>query len=172
MVAYGEHERERWLELAEELGPQGATLELGYPAKRTAARWLAEHGLDVTKSEQHVRARAMRQAYSDAEQTALASQVLDAIADRLERTLWVFPPGMGPQEQPLAGAELNQLAAAVQKAVATIRLVQGRSTENLGLQAMDDLTAEARALYLRSREANERAVLELEEGDHEELTPA
>lgn len=86
MPSYTESERERFLELACEVGPHRARRELGYPGERTSTRWMGAVGLDWDRAPAQVRGRALGQAYSDEEELLVGAALLNEVSDRLDDT--------------------------------------------------------------------------------------
>ena len=70
--------------MAQDVGLVATRADLGWPGERTARRWVTEAGLDIEGATQQVRARALQDAYHDAEQAAVCSALLDHVMQTLE----------------------------------------------------------------------------------------
>ena len=130
-----------YIETAQEMGISPAMRVLGYPRSyHTAKKWFEQRGLEMPTIDTLAKmAVDMRVFYSDKEKVLAAQAVLDRCIETL-------------MEDTLDADQLNKLANAVHKAIQTINLIEGKSTninENRQKDGQDlaiiDLLNEAKA---------------------------
>lgn len=130
-----------FIEVAQEMGISPAIRTLGYPKSyHTAKKWFEQRGVELPNLDSLAKmAVEMRVFYSDKEKVLAAQAVLDRCVETL-------------MEDNLDADQLNKLANAVHKAIQTINLIEGKSTninENRQKDGQDlaiiDLLNEAKA---------------------------
>ena len=158
---YTETERTAFLELACTVGPHKARADLGYPSPITSTRWMKQAGVDWSDAIDQVRGRALRQAYDDAELVNVGTLLLDSVVDILENGQTHVLDSGAVIRVPAGPASLWQLSGTFGKVVEQLRLIQGRSTENVAVHVADDTT---RRHLAESIEANAGVLRQLEAG--------
>jgi hypothetical protein len=114
---YKEEEIEEFIEIANEMGIGPAMRYLKYPKSyHTAKKFYSQRGLDIpTPDSLAVMARNLGIFYTDKEKIVAAQAVLDRAFEKL-------------MEDNINPDELNKIANAVHKAIQTINLIEGKST--------------------------------------------
>lgn len=138
---FTEEQITEYIELAQEMGISPAMRMLNYPKSyHTAKKWFEQRNLDLPSIDTLAKmAVDMRIFYTDKEKVLAAQAVLDRCVEAL-------------YEDTLDSDQLNKLANAVHKAIQTINLIEGKST-NINEQrnkdgqdlAIIDLLNEAKA---------------------------
>jgi hypothetical protein len=148
---YNEDQIEEFISTADEMGLGPAIRYLGYPGSyHTAKKFYTQRGLDLpTPDSLAVLARSLGIFYSDKEKIVAAQAVLDRCFEKL-------------MEDNLNSEELNKLSNAVHKAIQTINLIEGKSTninENRSKDGTDlalvDMINEAK---IKNNEMKERII--------------
>lgn len=138
---FTEEQITEYIELAQEMGISPAMRMLNYPKSyHTAKKWFEQRNLDLPSIDTLAKmAVDMRIFYTDKEKVLAAQAVLDRCVEAL-------------YEDTLDSDQLNKLANAVHKAIQTINLIEGKSTninEQRNKDGQDleiiDLLNEARA---------------------------
>lgn len=138
---YTEEQITEFIEVSQEMGIGPAIRTLGYPGSyHTAKKWFEQRGVDLPTIDTLAKmAVDLRVFYSDKEKVIAAQAVLDRCVETL-------------MEDTLDADQLNKLANAVHKAIQTINLIEGKSTninENRQKDGQDlaiiDLLNEAKA---------------------------
>lgn len=134
---YTEQEVEDFIELASVRGIAPSIRALGYPTFPTAQRWFRDKGLDMpTIDSLMAKAAEMKIYYGDNEKKYAAQILIDRIVEKL-------------QEDDLDADGVNKLANALNKAIQTFNLIEGKSTsitethtkDGVDLGAMDLINA-------------------------------
>ncbi|MEU3552732.1 hypothetical protein [Streptomyces fragilis] len=120
---YTEEEKLAYLEKASLIGHSRARRELGYPNSwSTANSWSKEFGVEIALSELKQKSSAFNQWYREEE-------LLIAMQDIIDRGMEIV------NERPdITGDELKKTAEAVNKAVQTMNLIQGKATSRNGTE--------------------------------------
>lgn len=114
-MQYTKEQKQEFVELAQQVGIQGARRELGYPSSwRNGRRWCDNAGVVVERDELMQRARAQREFYRDEELLLAAQDLIDKAQELMKQ------PG-------LTAAELEKLSAVVKRAIADVRNIQGKN---------------------------------------------
>jgi hypothetical protein len=138
--SFTEEQITNYIEIAQEMGISPAMRTLGYPRSyHTAKKWFEQRSIELPSIDTLAKmAVDMRVFYSDKEKVLAAQAVLDRCVETL-------------MEDTLDADQLNKLANAVHKAIQTINLIEGKSTninENRQKDGQDlaiiDLLNEAR----------------------------
>jgi len=138
---FSEEQITTFIETAQEMGISPAIRTLNYPRSyHTAKKWFEQRGVELPNLDSLAKmAVDMRVFYSDKEKVLAAQAVLDRCVETL-------------MEDTLDADQLNKLANAVHKAIQTINLIEGKSTninENRQKDGQDlaiiDLLNEAKA---------------------------
>ena len=147
------------MELASSVGPSRAREELGYPARRTATRWLADADVDWERAIPQLRGRALAQAYKNEEQAAVGSLILD----RLVELLLCGEPSAGEQGSPdrrsMGPDALLRCAAVFERVTNQLGAIQSRGVRSDGVTRQTDA---AMALLEASRIRNEQVLAKIE----------
>lgn len=116
-VTYTEEQITEFISVAQERGISPAMRELGYPGSHhTAAKWFEMYGLELPDvSYLQRKARAMKEFYTDREELAAVQLMIDRLTESLEST-------------DMDADALNKIANALQRAIQTKRLIEGKST--------------------------------------------
>lgn len=123
---YTTEQMEEFVKLAAEEGITPAMDELGYPGSwNTAKKWLDNAGVEVTLDALQRRAKSYDLFYSSKEKLVAMQALLNRIYRLLE------------SESDLSPEELNKLAAAGQRAVQTLALIEGTPTGRTETVAAD-----------------------------------
>lgn len=114
---YSEQDVKEFIEAAEEMGISPAMRKLGYPGSwATAQRWFVEAGRTLPSIDSLVaRAGELKQFYSDKEKLMATQVVIDRIVESLTN-------------DELTADEINKLSNALNKAIQTFNLIEGKST--------------------------------------------
>jgi hypothetical protein len=136
---YTQDEKKEFIDQANELGLSPAMRMLGYPGSHhTAARWFKEYGQELPDvSYLQRKARALKEWYSDKEELASVQTLMDRLVEALESES-LDPDG------------LNKIANALQRAIQTKRLIEGKST-NVNESHTKDATELAIAELVREQ---------------------
>lgn len=125
-IEYTEEQKAEYIALAQERGISPAMRELGFPGSHhTAAKWFSDYGYELPDvSYLQRKARALKEWYSDKEELAAVQLMIDRLVETLE---------IGT----LDADGLNKIANALQRAIQTKRLIEGKSTTTTESQAKD-----------------------------------
>jgi hypothetical protein len=119
--------KEKWVELAGDVGAVAAAAELGYPkAGSTVATWADKYGVELVLDDVELTVPPLD---DDTIEDTLAL-LTHKIRERLTSELYVATP-VGLKVQPLVGAELAQIAAAMERITTTHRLISGEATARI-----------------------------------------
>jgi len=138
---FTEEQITEFINVAQEIGIGPAIRTVGYPGSyHTAKKWFEQRNVDLPTIDTLAKmAVDMRVFYTDKEKVIAAQAVLDRCVETL-------------MEDALDADQLNKLANAVHKAIQTINLIEGKSTnisENRQKDGQDlaiiDLLNEAKA---------------------------
>ena len=138
---FTEEQITEFINVAQEIGIGPAIRTVGYPGSyHTAKKWFEQRSVDLPTIDTLAKmAVDMRVFYTDKEKVIAAQAVLDRCVETL-------------MEDALDADQLNKLANAVHKAIQTINLIEGKSTnisENRQKDGQDlaiiDLLNEAKA---------------------------
>jgi len=115
--SFTEEQITNYIEIAQEMGISPAMRTLGYPRSyHTAKKWFEQRSIELPSIDTLAKmAVDMRVFYSDKEKVLAAQAVLDRCVETL-------------MEDTLDADQLNKLANAVHKAIQTINLIEGKST--------------------------------------------
>lgn len=140
---YTEEEKQEFINQANELGLSPAMRLLGYPGSHhTAARWFKEYGQELPDvSYLQRKARALKEWYSDKEELAAVQAMLDRLVEALESD------GLDPDG-------LNKISNALQRAIQTKRLIEGKSTNVNESHTKDATELAIAALVNEQKEMN------------------
>lgn len=116
-VKYTDADVREFLACAQEMGISPAMRKLEYPASwATAQRWFAEAGIELPSVDSLVaKAAEMKGFYGDKEKLFGAQTLIDRIVESL-------------QQDHLTADEINKLGTALNKAIQTFNLIEGKST--------------------------------------------
>ena len=125
---FTEEQITEFIEVAQETGISPAIRNMGYPKSyHTAKKWFEQRNIELPNLDTLAKmAVDMRVFYSDKEKVLAAQAVLDRCVETL-------------MENTLDADQLNKLANAVHKAIQTINLIEGKST-NINEQRNKDNT--------------------------------
>lgn len=114
---YSEEESRSFVEVAKEIGISPAMRQLGYPGSyNTARKWFEEQGEIVPDLDSLMRKAAdMKRFYGDSEKKIAIQTLIDRIVEKLEK-------------DDLDADGINKLANALNKAIQSFQLVEGKST--------------------------------------------
>jgi hypothetical protein len=114
---YSEQDVRTFIETAEEMGISPAMRKLEYPGSwATAQRWFVEAGRALPTIDSLVaRAGELKQFYSDKEKLMAVQTLMDRIVEQLTTDA-------------LTADEINKLGTALNKAIQTFNLIEGKST--------------------------------------------
>lgn len=138
---YTDEQITEFIELANETGIGPAMRQLGYPASyHTAKKFYMQRGIEMpTANTLAVMAKQLDIFYRDNEKILAAQAVLDRSIEKL-------------YEEDLLAEDINKLSNAIHKAIQTINLIEGKSTninENRSKDGTDlaivDILNEAKA---------------------------
>lgn len=116
-ILYSDRQVQDFIEAATEMGVSPAMRALGYPKTwSTAQTWFKTAGLELpTVDSLMAKAAELKQFYSDKEKKFAVQVTLDRIVEKL-------------QQDDLTADDLNKLANALNKAIQTFNLVEGKAT--------------------------------------------
>jgi hypothetical protein len=114
---YTEEMISEFIEMANEMGIGPAMRTLGYPKSyHTAKKFYVQRNIDMpTANTLAVMAKQLDIFYSDKEKVLAAQAVLDRSIEKL-------------YEEDLLAEDINKLSTAIHKAIQTINLIEGKST--------------------------------------------
>lgn len=114
---FTEEQVSEFIEMANEMGIGPAMRTLGYPKSyHTAKRFYAQRNIDMpTANSLAVMAKDLAIFYNDKEKVLAAQAVLDRSIEKL-------------YEEDLLAEDINKLSTAIHKAIQTINLIEGKST--------------------------------------------
>ena len=114
---FTEEKVSEFIEMANEMGIGPAMRTLGYPKSyHTAKRFYAQRNIDMpTANSLAVMAKDLAIFYNDKEKVLAAQAVLDRSIEKL-------------YEEDLLAEDINKLSNAIHKAIQTINLIEGKST--------------------------------------------
>lgn len=148
-IRYTDEQVDEFIEIATEIGVGPAMRELGYPGSwHTAHRWLDERGIEVTVDTLKRKARRLGVFYGTKEKVVAAQSVIDRIMELLE-------------QEHLNAEDINKIANALERAIKTMELVEGRATERKEQSNLDSTDLEIRRLLTEMQESNELREAEL-----------
>lgn len=157
---YTEKQRADFLTLASKEGIATAIKKLGYPARDTAESWVEKYDVQVPRTPLALAATAMKSWYGITEQRIAAQAALDASYERLTEGEPVLDEdGTHIGFRPLGAREIGALASAVQRAIQTLNLVEGKATEIIESHA--DTAPELMSVIDKYREENAEKVRHL-----------
>lgn len=161
-VTYTDDDRARFVQAVAASGNIAQTMrDLGYPSRpETASRWLAAHGLEQpTVDELKSRAVQRRHWFTAERQHAAMSAALDLVHG------WLTAPqlialttkeGTRVAEVVPTPREVLELARAGEVIVRTLRLIEGQTTEEVGIRGtLEEVAPNVAALIIEAREAVE-----------------
>lgn len=116
-VHYSDNQVREFIDTAKEIGISPAMRRLNYPgAWATAQRWFNEAGIDLpTVDSLMAKAAELKQFYSDKEKLFATQTLIDRIVEKLH-------------QDDLNADEINKLGNALNKAIQTFNLIEGKST--------------------------------------------
>ncbi len=125
-ITYTEEQMQEFISVAQERGISPAMRELGYPGSHhTAAKWFEMYGQELPDvSYLQRKARALKEWYSDKEELAAVQLMIDRLVESLE-------------EKDMDADALNKVANALQRAIQTKRLIEGKSTNTTETHSKD-----------------------------------
>jgi hypothetical protein len=114
---FTEEQVSEFIEMANEMGIGPAMRTLGYPKSyHTAKRFYTQRNIDMpTANTLAVMAKDLAIFYNDKEKVLAAQAVLDRSIEKL-------------YEEDLLAEDINKLSTAIHKAIQTINLIEGKST--------------------------------------------
>jgi hypothetical protein len=114
---FTEEQVSEFIEMANEMGIGPAMRTLGYPKSyHTAKRFYLQRNIDMpTANSLAVMAKDLAIFYNDKEKVLAAQAVLDRSIEKL-------------YEEDLLAEDINKLSTAIHKAIQTINLIEGKST--------------------------------------------
>lgn len=114
---FTEEQVSEFIEMANEMGIGPAMRTLGYPKSyHTAKRFYQQRNIDMpTANSLAVMAKDLAIFYNDKEKVLAAQAVLDRSIEKL-------------YEEDLLAEDINKLSTAIHKAIQTINLIEGKST--------------------------------------------
>jgi hypothetical protein len=114
---FTEEQVSEFIEMANEMGIGPAMRTLGYPKSyHTAKRFYTQRNIDMpTANSLAVMAKDLAIFYNDKEKVLAAQAVLDRSIEKL-------------YEEDLLAEDINKLSTAIHKAIQTINLIEGKST--------------------------------------------
>ena len=114
---FTEEQISEFIEMANEMGIGPAMRTLGYPKSyHTAKKFYVQRNLDMpTANTLAVMAKDLAIFYNDREKVLAAQAVLDRSIEKL-------------YEEDLLAEDINKLSTAIHKAIQTINLIEGKST--------------------------------------------
>jgi hypothetical protein len=117
-VHYSDRQVKEFIETATEMGISPAMRQLGYPgAWATAQRWFQDAGVGMPTVDSLIaKAVELKQFYGDKEKKFAAMTLIDRIVEKLL------------QENDLTADDINKLGNALNKAIQTFNLIEGKST--------------------------------------------
>jgi hypothetical protein len=117
-IHYSDRQVAEFIETAQEMGISPAMRKLGYPgAWATAQRWFETAGLGLPTVDSLIaKAVELKQFYGDKEKKFAAMTLIDRIVEKLL------------QESDLTADDINKLGNALNKAIQTFNLIEGKST--------------------------------------------
>ncbi len=149
-IKYNEDSKTEFIELAKEMGIGPAIRTLKYPSYATARTWFIERNEELPTIDSLMqKAAELKMFYTDKEKLFATQTLLDRIVETL-------------QEKTLGADEINRLSNAMNKAIQTFNLIEGKATtvtENRTKDGTDlaitDMLNEAKAKSaLRESELN------------------
>lgn len=116
-IYYSDNQVSDFIETAKEIGISPAMRALNYPAAwATAQRWFNERGIPLpTIDSLMAKAAELKQFYSDKEKLFAVQTLIDRIVEKLHG-------------DDLDADEINKLGNALNKAIQTFNLIEGKST--------------------------------------------
>lgn len=116
-VYYSDEQKADFIETAQEMGISPALRRLGYPATwATGRRWFQESGASLPDIDSLMsKAAELKQFYSDKEKLFAVQTLIDRIVEQL-------------QENDLDADSINKLGNALNKAIQTFNLIEGKAT--------------------------------------------
>ena len=115
-VYYSDRQVNEFIEAAKEMGISPAIRHMGYPTWSTAQRWFNEKGIPLpTIDSLLAKAAEMKIFYTDKEKKYAVQSVIDRVVESL-------------QQDNLTADEINKLANALNKAIQTFQLIEGKAT--------------------------------------------
>jgi hypothetical protein len=116
-IHYSERQVQEFIEAASEMGISPAMRQLGYPtAWATAQRWFENAGVGMPTVDSLIaKAVELKQFYGDKEKKFAAMTLIDRIVESLH-------------QDNLSPDDINKLGNALNKAIQTFNLIEGKST--------------------------------------------
>ena len=114
---YTEEQISEFIELANEIGIGPAMRQLGYPASyHTSKKFYQQRNIDMpTANSLAIMAKQLDIFYTDKEKILAAQAVIDRAVEKL-------------YEEDLLAEDINKISNALHKAIQTINLIEGKST--------------------------------------------
>ena len=114
---FNEEQIAEFIELSQEMGIGPAMRELGYPKSyHTAKKWYVQRNMDMpTANTLAVISKQLDIFYTDRDKIVAAQAVIDRTVEKL-------------YEDDLLAEDINKLSNALHKAIQTINLIEGKST--------------------------------------------
>ena len=156
---YDQEAKDKFIELALEIGVAPAVDQLGYPSLRQSYDWVRDAGVKIEVDYLRQRSRNFREFYSTQEKLTLANDMVRAISHKLrvsEVTGEFIDTRLTPQD-------IGRLATAYERAVKIVELLEGRPTDITENVTVGGLDAELRALIDETKRENDAQVAKIQD---------
>ncbi len=157
---YTDEQINQFIDISQEMGISPAMRYLNYPGSyHTASKWFQDRGLELPNIDSLKQmARNMGVFYSDKEKIIAAQAIIDRAVEKLY------------EDNTLLADDINKISNAIHKAIQTINLIEGKSTNINESRTKDGTDLAIHDLLNEAKMRNEERKSIIFSGDSQDTT--